>query len=403
MLHTFAAAIPALLLGFQDPTPTTQPTQDPTPAVAAQTAAPEAQPTNDAQNDKNLAAIALQRAEKTGPVADSLADVTALVQHADEAIAARATWLLGEWKSKEAIPALGQILSQHKSADLRLQAAASLDRIRDDDSSNALLDACNDADISVRAFAIQSLARRKAVGTERQAIALLERRAGAKTDDGSKDIVAALLAICDLGCADHILPAAAAVRFSTKETSEALVFLFQELSPKMEPQIEATALVATLDHNDPLLRRYAIQRLGELRDPATARALEGKLATEDPALQPLLRVSLAQVRRDKVETSADLALRAKSNAIAIGRLVERQWSSMDNGTRLSASAGAAVVSFGVLLILIARRRTRRVEAAREALALVSPSATLAKSRPDFPLKPRFEQAAEDRTPVGSGR
>jgi HEAT repeat protein len=200
-----------------------------------QTAAPEAQPTNDAQNDKNLAAIALQRAEKTGPVADSLADVTALVQHADEAIAARATWLLGEWKSKEAIPALAQVLSQHKSADLRLQAAASLDRIRDDDSSNALLDACNDADISVRAFAIQSLARRKAVGTERQAIALLERRASAQTDDGSKDIVAALLAICDLGCADHILPAAAAVRYSTKETSEALVFLFQELSPKMEP------------------------------------------------------------------------------------------------------------------------------------------------------------------------
>jgi HEAT repeat protein len=157
MLHTFAAAIPALLFGFQDPTPTTQPTQAPTPAVAAQTAAPEAQPTNDAQNDKNLAAIALQRAEKTGPVADSLADVTALVQHADEAIAARATWLLGEWKSKEAIPALAQVLSQHKSADLRLQAAASLDRIRDDDSSNALLDACNDADISVRALAIQSL------------------------------------------------------------------------------------------------------------------------------------------------------------------------------------------------------------------------------------------------------
>ena len=39
MLHTFAAAIPALLLGFQDPTPTTQPTQNPIEAVVAQPAA----------------------------------------------------------------------------------------------------------------------------------------------------------------------------------------------------------------------------------------------------------------------------------------------------------------------------------------------------------------------------
>ena len=70
MLHTFAAAIPALLLGFQDPTPTTQPTQAPSPAVAAQTAVPEAQPTNDAQNDKNLAAIALQRANGVQHLSD---------------------------------------------------------------------------------------------------------------------------------------------------------------------------------------------------------------------------------------------------------------------------------------------------------------------------------------------
>ena len=90
-------------------------------------------------------------------------------------------------------------------------------------------------------------------------------------------------------------------------------------------------------------------------------------------------MSLAQVRRDKVETSADLALRAKSNAIAIGRLVERQWSSMDNGTRLSASAGGAVGSFGILLILIARRRARRVEAVQPAAQVRREANDLARS------------------------
>ena len=78
MLHTFAAAIPALLLGFQDPTPTTQPTQNPIEAVVAQPAASDAQHANDAQNDKNLAASALQRPEKTGPFAAPPAGRTAL-------------------------------------------------------------------------------------------------------------------------------------------------------------------------------------------------------------------------------------------------------------------------------------------------------------------------------------
>lgn len=427
MLHFFAAALPALLLaGAQDPTtppgatqePATQaapkePTQTDAPAAVTagqnpetSTAAPgqeAAKAANDAAM-REQAAAALHRAEKTGLSADSLSDVTPLVQHADLAIAQRAAWLLGEWKTKDGVEALSQALSHSEHADLRLQCAAALDRIRDDSATESLVRGLHDSDMSVRAFAAQALARRKATGSDKQLIALIEREGSVDPKAAHKDVTAALIALVDIGNADSILPAAAAVRFASDETGEALAFLFQELSPKMGPDVEATALVASLDHCEPLLRRYAIQRLGELRNPSTARALEGRLATEDPALQPLIRVSLAQVRRDDVETGADLALRAKSNAIAIGRLVERQWSSMETGTRLSASAGAGVITIGMLLILLARRRARRAEAAREAIALIGPSRhTSQQARPELRATPRFQQPNSDRTPVGSGR
>ena len=427
MLHFFAAALPALLLaGAQDPTTPPSATQEPATQAAPQeptqanasttvtvgqnpetsTAAPgpeAAKAANDAAM-REQAAAALHRAEKTGLCADSLSDVTPLVQHADLAIAQRAAWLLGEWKTKDGVEALSQALSHSEHADLRLQCAAALDRIRDDGATDALVRGLHDADISVRAFASQALARRKATGSDKQLIALIEREGGKEPKAAHKDVTAALIALVDIGNADAILPAAAAVRFASDETGEALAFLFQELSPKMGPDIEATALVASLGHCEPMLRRYAIQRLGELRNPTTARALEGRLATEDAALQPLIRVSLAQVRRDDVETGADLALRAKSNAIAIGRMVERQWSSMETGTRLSASAVAGVITIGLMLILLARRRARRAEAAREAIALIGPSRhTGQQGRPEIRATPRFQQPNTDRTPVGSGR
>ncbi len=432
MLHFFAAALPALLLaGAQDPTtppgatqePATQTApkepsqQQPTDAVPAtpapmgqnpepSTAAPgqeAAKAANDAAQ-REQAAAALHRAEKTGLSADSLADVTPLVQHADLAIAQRAAWLLGEWKTKDGVEALSQALSHNQNADLRLQCASALDRIRDESATEALVRALHDADMGVRALAAQSLARRKATGADKQLLALIEREGSKEPKAPHKDVCAALIALVDLANPDAILPAAAAIRFASDETGEALAFLFQELSPDMGPDLEAKTLVAALDHCEPLLRRYAIQRLGELRLPSTARALEGRLANEDPALQPLLRVSLAQVRRDEVETGADLALRAKSNAIAIGRLVERQWNSMDSGTQLSASAGAGVITIGVLLILLARRRARRAEAARQAIALIGPSRhTSQQARPELRATPRFPQPNADRTPVGSGR
>lgn len=393
------AALSAVLFALpQDPPTTDAPVA--TPEVATQPA-----PATPSQADLAMAAATLRRAETSQPNDESAIELAQLVRSGDAKIAARAAWLLGEWKSTHGIDALTETLQNSNDADLRLQAAAALDRMPDARCGEALTRAAHDADMSVRAFAAQALARRKQADTSKHLLALLEREGSKEAKNGEKkDVAAALIALADLGDANDILPAASVVRFSTKETSEALVFLFQELSPKLSPEAEAKTLVATLDHADPLLRRYAIQRLGELRDPTTARALEGRLAVEDPALQPLLRVSLAQTRRDKVENGADLALRAKQNAIAIGKLVERQWNSLETGTRLSAAAVTCVVAFGMLLILVARRRAHRAEAARQALTTVTPaSAMLRTGRPEFRATPRFQQPSEAGEPVGSGR
>lgn len=394
MLHFVSVILALQTAAPQTPTAPAAPTQEPSVVTTA-----PVEPSKDTTNP----ADALHRAEKAGPSDETIPAVTQLIQHADAAIATRAAWLLGEWKSARGVDALAQALAQSANADLRLQCAAALDRIQNSAATEALARGLHDADIAVRAFAVQSLARRKSQGTSQQLLALVERQGSTKPEASHKDVTAALIALADLGDTSAMLPAAAAVHFASGESGPALAFLFQELSPKLPPEIEATTLVAALDHCEPLLRRYAIQRLGELRDPTTARALEGRLATEDPALQPLVRVSLAQVRRDKVESGADLALRAKNNALAIGRLMERQWDAMETGTRLSTAATVCVVSFGMLMILVARRRAHRREAATAAAAASSAShaAMLRTSRTETRAMPRFEHTP--RTPVGSGR
>ncbi len=392
MLHFVSAFLALQVAAPQNPT---EPTLTSGNAVVA------AVPTAPAV-DSAMAAPALRGAEKAGPGEETTALVADLVQHQETSIATRAAWLLGEWKSVRGVDALAQAIKQSSNADLRLQCAAALDRIQNSPATEALINGLHDTDISVRAFAVQALARRRPTGASQQLLALIERQGAAGSDDSHKDVAAALIALADLGDTSAMLPAAAAVRFESKETGPALAFLFQELSHKLPQSFEATTLVAALDHQEPLLRRYAIQRLGELRDPTTARALEGRLATEDQALQPLIRVSLAQVRRDQIENGADLALRAKNNALAIGRMVERQWNSLETGTRLSTAATTCVVSFGMLMILVARRRARHAEAATIAAAAGACHPTMLRTaRPETRAVPRFEEAS--RTPVGSGR
>ena len=120
------------------------------------------------------------------------------------------------------------------------------------------------------------------------------------------DPQAALLALHDL--APPIRCCARRPRCTTarpRPPAKRLAFCCQSLVPKLAKADQVTILLAILGHREPPVRRFAIGRLAELEDPATAKALSGRLATEGNELRPLVELALAQVRKQKMAPPTD--------------------------------------------------------------------------------------------------
>ena len=414
MLHWIFAALTATCL--QEPQNSVTPPAPTLPAVPSgevqpqpsrEPVAPQGQGDPSPEEPSSTEAGAtLRRVEKDGKSEVNIAAVLPLIRHSDAAIAARAVWQLGEWNATEAATAIGQLLVTHGNAGLRLQALSALDRLGVPSTTDAISRATDDDAVAVRSLAVQALARRGAAVATQPLLAMLEKRGKARSESAPSDIAAALVALHDLGAKNDLLTAATSVRFVAPETGIALAFLFQGLSPRLAPRDEATALLAVLDHADPLLRRYAIQRLGELRDPATTNALEARLGVESAELEPLIRLSLQQARGTDTATESDRAERAKANALAIGRMVERQWNRMGPETKLSAGGACAVVALGLVMIVIARRRTKHASAAAEALAMLAPSSPAPRPQParaGWRTAPRMDGNPADHVAAGDER
>ncbi|MBK8101101.1 MAG: HEAT repeat domain-containing protein [Planctomycetes bacterium] len=315
----------------------------------------------------------LQAAEAAGKKLD--AEGVARLLHADSPeVAARAAWLLGRHKVEPAVGALCDALGTRAEVDVRLQAMAALVAIGAPAARAAALDALDDSSRDVRALAARYLTRHRSTQTADALLGMLSQFGREQTDIKPVDLVAALLALHDFGDPAALLPAATAVAIEHAATGQALAFLFQQLSPKLAPKDEATTLVAVLDHADATLRRYAIQRLGELRDATTATALERRLATEGPGLQPLVKVSLAQIRGGIETDDGDLLERARKNGAAIGELVTTRWQKLEPTAQWTILGLGGVAVVGLFLLLFARRRADRgPDAADVAAGLVAPS------------------------------
>lgn len=320
-----------------------------------------------------VAVATLQQAETDGPSRSGKVALAALLSHAEPAIVARAAWMLGQWQATESAQMLGTVANEHPSADVRLQALAALAGMASNVAVAALSRATEDDDRRVRTVAVQALGRLGSAAAAAPALALLDRFGSTEPQEAPTDLVAALVVLHDLGNSGNLLPAASSIGFSHSQVGQALAFLFQGLSPRLDAGEEVKMLLAVIDHPEPMLRRYAIQRLGELRDPVAVRALEGRLAVEGPDLQPLVRVSLSQVRGDVEPAEDDLIARAKSNVTAISQMVERRWTSLDQTGQIAVIALGGLVVLGLLVLLVARRRARRNRAAATAAALVEPS------------------------------
>jgi hypothetical protein len=160
----------------------------------------------------------------------------------------------------------------------------------------------------------------------------------------------------------------------SESEEEALTYMFQVLTPKLEAEEEATTLMAVLDHESLLLRRYAIQRLGEMKDSSAVPALEERLAVEGEELKPLLEAALnGMIDQGSGESTINTGA-ALIKLKQWKQQVVNYWEKLDQAERnklMAGSAGGFILFF--TLIFLARRRRRQKRADSWVSSMVGPS------------------------------
>lgn len=360
----------------QEPATPAAPTPPPVPSIVSSLT-----PGGDVAQGNDDERAKMQAAERAGSKADA-AVLTQLASSPNEKVAARAAFLLGRVDGEKATTALGEVVTASPHTSARTQAMAALLKRGDVTSVQAAIRGLEDQDLTVRTLAAQLLGKLRRPAAVDPLLALLERTrteppktTTRRRNDEPKatDLQAALVALQDLGAKEHLLRAATALHeHPANGVGDALSYLFQNLSPKLDRKTEVTVLVAVLGHHEPLLRRYAIGRLGALAEPTTASALEGRLVNETE-LRPLVEVALSQVRHDPTAPTNDSVQKMLETAKGVAAQAKVRWNALPEQGRWIVAGSP--VSLLVLFFVLGRwRRGRRDRQAADAtMALVAPS------------------------------
>ena len=316
----------------------------------------------------------LQQLERNGKKAN-LAAAATLAASNDPAVASRATWLLSQIEDPNQPEALHEVATKAPQAEARLQAMAALLRQGQVRSVATATTGLDDVDRRVRAVAAQVLGKLRRPTSVAPLLALLDRRA--PEDHGTApaiDVQAAILALHDLGAKDQLLAAATAVQNGkVAGCGQALAFSFQNLSPQLAPKDELALLLAVLDHREPLLRRYALGRLGELGDATAASALERRLGGEGAELRPLVEVALARVRKQAHGAEVHATETAAAGPL---QAVQQRWAALTPPQQfILVGFGCLFVLAVGLVVIMMRRRSASVMSGTDASItdLVAPS------------------------------
>lgn len=342
---------------------------------------PETKP-QAANPDEKLLSF-LEVLEKTGKKGKSSPELLLALENTSVTIRARAAFLAGELAMQDAVPKLCNLVASEPDSEAGAQAMAAIAKLVDPRGRQAAITALGCQTAATRAAAASLLGKLRA---QDAAAPLVNFLATANTE-GGEDKVQALTALADIGSTASLLPAATACRSDDKQIGVALAYLFQTLSKKLEPAEEGNQLMAVLDHPSPLLRRFAIQRLGEMKHKNATAALEGRLAKEDPTLQPLIRVSLDAIRGPVVEAQ-EAPTTAQTFVHKLTQLWERQ-------TPAQRTVLGGIVGAGVLLILLIGTlvaRVRRQRTAEHWASQVAPSEDLLVRR--GPIQPFDDSVVE---------
>ena len=237
-------------------------------------------------------------AAETNPTPGAAQTIAAGLASGHPEVTARAAWSAGKLQMREVIPQLIELSQAPTALPVRRQAIAALSAMPDPRSEEAALETLESEDLTARTFAARLLGQLKTSAAIAPLVKLLS-----KQGDGD-DRVQAMLALSDIGDPQPLLAAACAISSNGSQLDHALAFAFQSLSNKLPPENECQTLLAVLDHPSTSVRRHAIARLGELRDPSSTQALEERLTEEDEHLLPLLQASLGSVQEQALRSSS---------------------------------------------------------------------------------------------------
>ena len=316
----------------------------------------------------------LAQLEEAGEYADADA-LVALTLAADPAVAARCAWLLANSRNPSHVAALPRVAIESPHPGARLHGMHGLLQRRDPAATSTALRALEDSDRAVRTVAANLLGALGRPAAIEPLLRLVHATAARASDEDAPDAAAALVALADLGAAQHLLRMATALDSSRAPAcGEALAYAFQELSPRLDARRETTALIAVLGHRASLLRRYAITRLTELRAPRSLAALEARLTREDAQLLPLIEVAVAQLRGDAGQPQGDFE-RAADNAEALGARALAWWRGLSGTDRVALCVIPMALFVGLWMVRRSLRSRALVAEGEAAAALARRSTT----------------------------
>jgi HEAT repeat protein len=283
-------------------------------------------------------------------------------------IAARAIEALGTLKDKASAPLFHKAVAESQPASIRWAGAYGLFRLGTTKTRGLLRNLLLDSDAHVRLYALKALSAKSLNKKEQDTLVQL---IDTWTKDETADRSQALLLLHDKGdpnSLDHLaLTPAGGNRFQ-----QALVYTFQDLSPKLPTRDEVIILRKAMRSRNLALQRYAIQRLGALgTQEAVATLREESKRLAGTPLAPAIRASL---EANSAGPGIGAMFRSAKAKIQFWFRSSVSWLRRQNPATqkmIALSPVALLLLFGAFWGL--RRRKRRIHAQVEIQELIRPS------------------------------